>query len=822
MRRIIVMSPSDQIMYELAPGDVFDCRRIEEVNGEHALSITTTRVLRKPLRLLLLDFQGIWHEYVVTGEDRSHQNGLRAFGTYYCVWSIQHDLSGVPVSAMPGVQYPVTARAALTSALSTTSRWTVGTVTQWTTSGASMYQMSAWKALSVLVENWGGEIGATIDVGAGTIIARKVDLLEQEGAQIARRRFDYGSDIVGIHRAVEETVPAARIIPRGKGEETEGGGYGRKITIASVNDGVEWLQNDDVAAAVRLPNGSGGWEYPTIYVDNEDMETPAALKEWALGVLEDYTVPRVSYTADVLQFANAGMDAHGLALGDAVQIVDRVFADEPLRLNGRVQRIEYNELNDKDVTLTIGNLGTGLPGYFDGFAQDLAKVHNAVSSMNGGNLSTADYLANLLDRINAEVNAMGGYSYIVPGEGIITYDVAVDDPLIGNIPNTNPVEYASYVTQMKGGSIRIADTKKPSFSGINDWNWKTVIVSGHIAAEVVTAANITAGYIGDAEGDFYIDLDAGVYRMPTSALGSGQGLYVDPATGNLYINGSYIKAGAIDASLITAGTFQVKDSSDNILFSANAASRLVTMAGFNVQNGSLYRGLSSLSGSTNGVFVGTGGLATVGNQQRIAMANGNLAFANLAHSVTGGLDISAAFEMSTSWEYGMRLFSSQLLGLECTRLLVRSPNGTWARAISSTRKAIDVTNMALSNNLLTANFNIATDHIAKGLLVYGETTPGTPDVTQTINATLTTKNYVDNKVSDATDDMATQTWANNRFLRSSDLSGYATQGWVTGQGYLTSVPSGYATEAYVQNAIAGISGASFSYDSSTNTLTITS
>lgn len=513
MKRITVWSNAGDAIGEIAPGDVFECRRIEEINGEHALSITTTRRLEKPQRLLLQSYTGKWYEYVVSGVDEAHQAGNRPFGTYYCVWSLQHDLSGTPVSAMPGVQNPVTAAYALGAALGSTQRWEVGTVTQQTTGGASMYQTSAWEALSVLVEVWGGEIDATIGVGGGGVQSRAVDLYAAQGGQDAKRRFEYGYDMPGIRRVVADTLPACRIIPRGKGEETESGGYGRRITIESVNGGIDYLENAEMADLVKLPNGSGGWEYPTIYADNDAMETPADLKAWGLSVLEDYTVPKVSYEADVLQFEQAGLDARGLQLGDAVHCVDKTFYGG-LRLEGRVQRIEVDEINQANIAVTIGNLERGMAGWLGELSNGMAQVTETVRAMNGGNLKTSSYLERLLTRLNGEINATGGWTYIVPGDGIRTYDAEVTDPAVGT--------EANQVVEVKGGTIRIANSRTSQ----GEWEWKTVLVSGLIAAEVLSADNITTGALrvenAGHQAVFVADMDAGTVQIAGDAIQIGQ------------------------------------------------------------------------------------------------------------------------------------------------------------------------------------------------------------------------------------------------------------------------------------------------------------
>lgn len=491
--RVIAYNPDGTFLFEIPRTEQLGRVRRESINGEHSLTITTFATLPKEARLLTVDAMGKWREWVVMGEVASREADGKVAATYRCVWSLQHDLNATFVSEMVGTQSDVTAGTALTELLSWSNLWGVGTVTQSSMGGASMYRMSGWQAMSVLVETWGGEVEAVIEVDHSGVTSRKVNLLDRQGSRVSVRRFDWSRDLVGIERNVDEAQVYCRVIPLGKGEETESGGYGRKIDITSVNDNVAWLEDSESAQLYRIMTPSGEWHYPEAIIENGDIEDPQELKDWALSVMEEYTRPRVTYSAKVTTFAEAGMDPRGVALGDAVHCVDKGFGDDGLRISGRVVAIETDELNPSNVSLTIGHVQNSL-------SQTLSRVRqltSAVSAMNGGSLTVQAYLQSLVRRINGEINATGGYTYITEGQGLRTYDKAVSDPTDG--------DEADKVVEVKGGSIRIADSRDSD----GEWDWRTLIVSGHIAAELVTALNAQFGTIGTPEGNFYVDLDAG-------------------------------------------------------------------------------------------------------------------------------------------------------------------------------------------------------------------------------------------------------------------------------------------------------------------------
>lgn len=500
MRRLMLFDHLGNARGEISPNDVLAAKRIEEINGEHSLEITTIQVLEKYDRLVYQDGRGVWREYVITGVDEEHASGKRIIGTYYCVWSVQPDLMGVTVSAMPNGS----AGTALDAALSSQTRWTRGTVTNITTASASMYDRSAWAAFGVLLENWGGELSTTIGVGNHGVISRAVDLYAQMGEADAKRRFDFGADLKSVKRTYPDEPFYCRVSPRGKGEETEGGGYGRKITIESVNDGKDYLEYSPMVDVAKLPDGNGGWQYPTLIIENSDCETPQELKDWALSVYADILTPKVTYSVDVLQAGIEGVDFTGVSLGDVVQVVDTKFPGE-LRLTGRITSMTVDELNEHSVRVKIGYLEQNFSSKFS----DLAKAANAAYETAIGlanTLSTAEYIDSLLARINAEINATGGYTYIVQGNGIRTYDRAVTDPIVGS--------EATQVVEIKGGSIRIANSKTAQGA----WEWKTVFQSGFIAADMINAVNITAGRIASADGSSYWDLDNSLLSLSGDIL----------------------------------------------------------------------------------------------------------------------------------------------------------------------------------------------------------------------------------------------------------------------------------------------------------------
>lgn len=356
MRRFMRFDNLGNHLGEVSANDVLSMTRRDVINGEHSLEIKTFQVLSKNERIVYQDGNGVWREYVVAGVDEEHISGNSPIGTYYCVWSIQVDLDGVIVSVMPGTHgWPVYASEALEDVLSEQSRWTIGSVYDHTTTSASMYDMTTWKALGILVQTWDLELDTTITIGSNGVSSRMIDLYDKMGESEAKRRFDFGADLNSVKRRFSDEPYYCRVSPRGKPTETEAGGYGRKIRI---NDDdptqPDWLQYDPMVPICKLQSGND-YIYPTLIVECDiDGMNSNGLKSWAQSRLEEFCTPKVAYEVDAVHAIGEGVDVNGVSLGDVVQVVDEYFVGG-LELSGRITEITVDELNERETTVKIGS-----------------------------------------------------------------------------------------------------------------------------------------------------------------------------------------------------------------------------------------------------------------------------------------------------------------------------------------------------------------------------------------------------------------------------------------------------------------------------------
>lgn len=593
------------------------------VDGTDTLDITTLDGgVEKNDRLLYLDGKGLWHEYIVQSVETQRDEG-KPVTTAYCVNSIA-ELGSVYILDKRGrkTTAPERAKVALEG-----TRWNVGTVDNGTIrhyTDLNFYHQSVLKSLQDITKAYGLELETSISVENGKVTARTVNLLEQRGNKNAERRFEYGCDLKSVKRTLMAEQVITRLYAWGKGEEKTDddgnttGGYSRRIGLKEVNGGKAYLDN------VEAQKYWGVLEGDAVFDDCDDRNE---LLRLAKARLTQVSKPQVAYEADVVNLGRAGFDAHGVSVGDSVQIVDTTF-NPPIRVEGRVLKIEEDLLDSVDATrITLGNISESYTQRRFAMQQKLdvliaqSDEWNAVAEGNGL------YVRDLIGRMNEILNARGGYTYFTPNAGLYVY-------------NKNKDKNPTTVTQISGGFWRIADSKKSN----GDWDWKNVC-DGH----GLFANRIYTGILSDAQGRNFWNLDTGEFSLQAAAKiggktvqqivndsadgviskmnesltqeaifnkltngGETQGIYL--SGGHVYLNASYmrtgylsadmIKTGNLDANLIRAG--RIQDYANSNWWDLTNSSIHVSrgeIGGMTINNGMIYNDHMALM--TDGIHFST-------------------------------------------------------------------------------------------------------------------------------------------------------------------------------------------------------------------------
>ena len=492
----------------------------EGLDGTDELKITCEGDFAKGDRIVWADAQGAVHEHIVDEMERVHDDEGRPYTSLTCINSVAELWDDYIEDKRPSGSAAV----ALASILAAT-RWEVGTCDLEASASHTFYHLSAREALGELLDAWGGELETAIETDGATVTHRYVGIRAARGNQQSPKRFTWTKDITSIKRKTASDNPKSRIYGYGKGVETDGGGYGRRLTFGDVNGGKDYVEDADATAVWGHPDGNGG-TLPAVgvYV-NEQCEDAAQLLAEAKDYLEAAKTPQVSYEADVIDLYAFGRAWEGVSLGDSCAVVDKGFSDEGIRLKGRVSRLK-RDLVTNDTTVTFGNLADALTDMWSSVTQQLKSASNSRAGYDAAAGASVSWLNKLMSALNQAFNAVGTYKVESFERGVIYSNVALNEETGTPLRSTAGM----WAVNINGMGIRLA----ASLTSAGEWDWRTFITGASVNADCINAGTmradrIRAGLLTDEKENNYWDLTTGEFKLSPGAKYGSSGSTVDGA-----------------------------------------------------------------------------------------------------------------------------------------------------------------------------------------------------------------------------------------------------------------------------------------------------
>ena len=325
----------DRFGKNLGHVNVLTAEHMEDLTGVDTLTITTLDDVEKGDHFVWIDDSGKPREHIADTIERTHDVNATPITTVTCINSIC-ELWGDWISE----KRPSGTIAAMLASVLDGTRWTVGTCGNFGTyTATSFYHVSIREAVASLADICGGELETVIEFDGSTVTARKISIIQQRGASSTTKRYTWTKDIIGVKRTVESANPVTRVYGYGKGEETEGGGYGRRITFADINGGKEYVE-DAAQTAIWGHYDANGNVVPEVGVFiSEDTTSKMQLLNLTRAYLETNKYPLVSYDVSVVDLAQFGREWERVALGDRVAVIDKGFSDDGVRISARIAKI---------------------------------------------------------------------------------------------------------------------------------------------------------------------------------------------------------------------------------------------------------------------------------------------------------------------------------------------------------------------------------------------------------------------------------------------------------------------------------------------------
>lgn len=480
---------------------VLAAKHTDALDGTDKLELTCTEDLTKNEYVVWRDRQGTWHEHIVDSFKRTHDFTGAPLTVATCINSIAETWDDYVEDKRPSGE----ARVALTSILAT-SRWEPGICTQQGSASHTFYHISVREAIQELLQVWGGELETVIEVDASGVTRREARIRATRGNQYSAKRFTWTKDLITISRDVASDNPKTRLYAYGKGEQTEAGGYGRRIGIESVNDGLPYVEDAEATAIWGHPMPDGTTKPSDgVFIDDQCTD-PSVLLAEVRAALEVSKVPVVSYTAEVLDLVSFGREWEDVGVGDQVAIIDHEFSEEGLRLRGRVSKVE-RDLLTYDTTVTFGTLVDAIANPWQSLQSKLSSLSRRSANWDMAGEASTEWLETMMQGLNVAFNLAGTYRFSSFEVGDIWSSVPLDE-------NGRATRSGGWAINLNGMGFRIASGLNPDGS----WNWRTFGTGEGFTSDAITTGTLKAGRIQDvAQSGNYWDLDTGEFRIASTA-----------------------------------------------------------------------------------------------------------------------------------------------------------------------------------------------------------------------------------------------------------------------------------------------------------------
>ena len=377
------------------------------------------------------------------------------------------------------------------------SRWQLGTVNIHRRYTGNFYYVTRKEAISKLIEATQIEIKPRLEFSRGKITGRYLDVFTRLGGRNGKV-FVHGRDLLTVSEKKSQGAIYTAVVGRGKGEETDTGGYGRRISFKDV----EWRRTSgqpvdkpvgqeyvEIPAMTKLYGFEKGTKPRIKIVEFQDETDKEKLLRLSYEWLEKNSRMQVEYSAKVLNVGN-------LELGDTVGIFNPKLG---IKYETRVFKVKRNLVDNKLTEFGIGDKVTTSP---------FSRTIELAKEMKNFQDDTVYWLDKIRERLSDKLINEDGYNYDLKADneykvpaGYYSFDKPIDQ---------NPTK----VVYMGAGKIAIANSKKPT----GEWNWKTFLDGRGATLDLINTGVLRAGRIQSADGRSYWDLDTGEFHMEQSAI----------------------------------------------------------------------------------------------------------------------------------------------------------------------------------------------------------------------------------------------------------------------------------------------------------------
>lgn len=604
------------IVYNLKGERIQDLFGIAEhkliAGGLDTMTIRTVQnFVQKNYRILYMDPKtGKWYEFIAASPEDNHGPE----GITYTIYA-ENSLIGITGwiedrRAYGDEETPgVSADFALSIALAGTG-WS-GEAENFDPQKINFYHVTPYEAIKKIVETFKAEIETEIVV-EGRSITRRLHLRHKVG-KFWGKRFSFAKDMTNIKRTISPDDIITRLYGYGKGEEKEGGGYGRRISFESINDGKPYLDNEE--ATQKYCYKGIPFVGSAIF---EDIEDPAALKKATQKELDALSRPKVTYETSVTDLASYGMDFEDVQVGDTCNGRDK---DLDIAFTARITEMTVDPDGIKPTQIVLGE-------YLDILSRSNSEMEKDIASLKArstlwDNIAHGNFTTKFIDSVIGGVNEQfvvnGSYIRMDPKRGIFITDKATE-------------EESTWAMQLSSAGFRIADGK----TGEN-WNWRTFGTGKGFIADLIVAGMLKGGNV--------------TWNLETGGLNIANKFWYHPSNGLLELSDGIIsgKNGSWD---LGSGYFETWYNGSLVRIYNGELSVYKNNRLMNVMNGNGYFVYNQ--GNLSGKIISDGFIGSSSNFNIFHSTGNSLTIGYNGEASGNGFNTYVIFDKSNNsgWMYG--------------------------------------------------------------------------------------------------------------------------------------------------------------------------
>ena len=498
MRKVsefLIQDRDNNLLAVLDPQECYDCVKDQTVNADNTLELVldvshyAAQFLKKDNRIMYLDnIKNKWHEYVMSGiEQQGYKITVNAESSLYDTLSNWIDFIDITGNTV------VTGLQKIFNTCSPKSNWNAGI-----SDITGNYQMQRTRyTLKEVIFAWANKVSGELEeriVIYNNKPTRYVDIKQSIGSNKGKVLYD-DRDLTDINIEVPVDTIYTMAYGYGKSETVEGTEESKPITFKDIvwtvaggdpvdkPAGQEWVAlPDEYKQKYGYYDTNGILQHRATGYEESGVELPSELLQRTYDFLLKNVQDQSIYKLTAADYRALNLNPIEISLGDIIGA--RIAKLGDIYISSKVLRYKEDLKNPDNNDFELENNAKSISNDIINNERQITDLKDRIDR-----IGDIVFTQNILDKWNQEINAESGYLLVgSPQDGLAVY-------------NASTIVASTKAVQLKGGSIRIANTKT---SG--QFDWSTVMTGDGIIANAI--------YTGLLAGNMFdLDLDSGIVKM---------------------------------------------------------------------------------------------------------------------------------------------------------------------------------------------------------------------------------------------------------------------------------------------------------------------